>query len=510
MLEPVTVSFESLNVATLAPMLIAIAGALTILVVDMAKEGLHKSMYVMLSLLFLLLDLGSLIDFAGIFTANGTVRGFFDVMMMDGLAILSQLIIVVASMLFIPLSLTSKRFHEYAYPEYYALFLFMIAGFQFMVASDNLILIFVGLETASLALYTLIALHNRAKSFEAAVKYFTMGALAAGFYAFGAMIFYALSGSVEINQIAEVLAADGFKNMGFILVAVVFMLASFGFKLSVVPFHTWTPDVYEGSNAALAGYMSIVPKIAAFVVAMRLFEFLVQSGVVWLEYVLFAVVIITMTAANIWALVQDDVKRMLAYSSISHAGFVMAAVLIGTTQANTAVFLYWTLFMFTNLGSFAMLWVNRRKGNVHGKDKLKFLESDHSYERYSGLVKTLPVAAVMMALFMLSLAGIPPFGLFWGKMYLIGSAVAMGTTPYLVLALIMALNSAIAGYYYLKLIIYMFMKDPVITEENYYMNNASLPLKTIIGVAAVATIFSVVAINPLLEFISAFVYNSGY
>ena len=507
MLEPVNVSFESLNIATLAPMLIAIVGALTILVVDMAKSNLHKSMYVMLSLLFLLLDLGSLVDFMGIFSANGTTRGFFDVMMMDGLAILSQLIIVVASMLFIPLSLTSKRYHEYAYPEYYSLFLFMIAGFQFMVASDNLILIFVGLETASLALYTLIALHNRMKSFEAAVKYFTMGALAAGLFAFGAMVLYALTGSVEINQIADVLAADGYRNIGFVLVAVVFLLAAFAFKLSIVPFHTWTPDVYEGSNAALAGYMSIVPKIAAFVVAMRLFEFLVQSGIVWLEVVLYAFVVITMTAANIWALVQNDVKRMLAYSSISHSGFVMAAILIGTTQANTAVFLYWTLFMFTNLGSFAMLWVNRRKGTAHGKDKAKFLESDHSFERYSGLVKTIPMAAVLMALFMLSLAGIPPFGLFWGKIYMIGSAVSAG---YTVLALIMALNSAIAGYYYLKLIIYMFMKEPIHTEREYYLNNASMPLKTIIGVAAIATIFSVVAVNPLLEFITAFVYNSGY
>lgn len=501
MLEPVNVSMESLNLVTLAPMLIAVAGALTILVIDMAKEGLNRSLYVMVALLFLLLDFGSLIDFAGVFAQNGTMMGFFDVMLMDGIAILSQLIIVGASMLFIPLALTSRRFHEYDYPEYFALFMFMIAGFQFMVATDNLILIFVGLETSSLALYTLIAMHNRPKAFEAAVKYFTMGAVAAGFFSFGSMIFYALTGSVEINQIAAVLSADGYSNIGFVLVGVIFMLASFGFKLSLVPFHTWAPDVYEGSSAALAGYMSIVPKIAAFVVAMRLFEFLIQSGIVWLEVVLYAFVVITMTAANIWALVQTDVKRMLAYSSISHAGFVMAAVLIGTTQANTGLFLYWALFAFTNLGSFAMLWVNRQKHQVLGSD------SDHPYEKFAGLIKTMPLAAVMMALFMLSLAGIPPFGVFWGKMYLIGAAVSGG---YTILALIMALNSAIAGYYYLKLIIYMFMKEPVITEKSFYMSNATIPLKTIIGIAAVATIFSVVAVNPLMELVTSFVYNSGY
>jgi len=501
MLAPISISLASLHITTMAPMLIAIAGALAILCIDLMKEGLHKSFYVMISLLFLLLDLGAVVDFGNIFLKSGSVLGMFDMMLIDGLAILAQVIIVAGSMLFIPLALTSKRFHEYNYPEYFALFLFMIAGFQFMVASDNLILIFVGLETASLALYTLIALHNRSKSFEAAVKYFTMGALAAGFFAFGSMIFYAITGSVEINQIALALAKDEYVNIGFVLIAVVFLLAAIGFKISMIPFHTWTPDVYEGSSAALAGYMSIVPKIAGFVVAMRLFEFLVHSGVVWLQVVLYVAVVVTMTASNIWALVQTDVKRMLAYSSISHAGFVMAAILIGTTQANSGLFLYWALFSFTNLGAFSMLWVNRQKNLIPGQS------SDHPYEKFSGMIRTMPMAAVVMALFMLSLAGIPPFALFWGKLYLIGAAVSGG---YTVLAIIMALNSAIAGYYYLKLIIFMFMKEPMPVYGKEYLTNASLSLKTIIGIAAIGTIFAVFMVNPLLKVITLFVYNSGY
>jgi NADH-quinone oxidoreductase subunit N len=487
---------------TLAPMLIPIIGALLIITIDIIKGGLHKTLYVGLSLLFLLMDFGALLDASGVFAQNGTVMGVFDVMMIDGLAILSQFIIVGASMLFIPLALTHKRFHEFSYPEFFALFLFMIAGFQFMVATDNLILVFVGLETSSLALYTLIAMHNRDKSFEAAVKYFTIGALAAGFYSFGAMIFYALTGSVEINQIASVLTANKFEDMGFVLVAVVFMLASFGFKLSLVPFHTWAPDVYEGASAAMAGFMSIVPKIAAFIVVMRLFEFLVNSGVVWLEVVIYAFVVVTMTAANIWALIQTDVKRMLAYSSVSHAGFVMAAVLIGTTQANSALFLYWALFTFTNLGSFSMLWISRQKHLP------AYQSSDHSYDKFAGMIQTAPMAAVIMALFMLSLAGIPPFALFWGKLYMISSAV---NADYKVLALVMALNSAIAGYYYLKLIVYMFMREPIVGSNGHvYVANATLSLKTIIGFAAIGTIFALIAVNPLLEFITSFVHASGF
>ena len=502
MLEPVNISLESLNLMTLAPMLIPIIGALLILVVDMIKGGLDKSLYVMLSLLFLTMDFGTLLSSAGVFAQDGTVMGVFDVMLIDGLAILAQFIIVGASMLFIPLSLTSKRFHEFSYPEFFALFLFMIGGFQFMVSTDNLILIFVGLETASLALYTLIAMHNRDKSFEAAVKYFTMGALAAGFFSFGSMVFYALTGTVEINQMATVLAANNYADIGYVLVGVTFMLASLGFKVSLIPFHTWAPDVYEGASASMAGYMSIVPKIAVFIVIMRLFEFLIHSGVVWLEIVLYIAVVLTMTLANIWALVQTDVKRMLAYSSISHAGFVMAAILIGTTQSNSALFLYWILFSFTNLGAFSMLWISRQK---HLPDHQN---SDHSYDKFAGMIQTAPVAATIMGLFMLTLAGLPPFALFWGKLYMISSAVTGG---YTVLALIMALNSAIAGYYYLKLIVYMFMKEPVMGNDGHmYVSNATLALKSIIGFAAVGTIFAFLALNPLLEFITAFVYNSGY
>ncbi len=499
MLEAVNVSLASLNVPTLVPMTIAVVGALSILTIDLVKEGLNKSLYVMIALLFLLLDLGAVMDSAGVFASNGTQLGFFDVMLIDGLAILAQLVIVIASMMFIPLALTSKRFHEFSYPEFFALFLFMIAGFQFMVATDNLILVFVGLETASLALYPMIALHNRNKSFEAAVKYFTMGALAAGLFSFGSMVFYALTGSVEIHQIAAALEADNYANIGYVLVGTAFLFASFAFKLSLVPFHTWTPDVYEGSSAALAGYMSIVPKIAGFVVAMRLFEFLVNSGVVWLEVILYAMVVVTMTAANIWAIVQNDVKRMLAYSSVSHAGFVMAAVLIGTTQANTGLFLYWALFSFANLGAFTMLWVSRQKELLPGQS------SDHPFEKFSGMFQTSPIQATLMALFMLSLAGIPPFALFWGKLYLIGAAVSGGFT---VLALIMALNSAIAGYYYVKLIVFMFMKEPTVSTN--YLVNASTSLKTIVGMAAFATIFSFIVVSPLIEFIGGFVYNSGY
>ena len=496
MLQPINVSLESLNLITLAPMLIAIAGGLVILILDLINDKLHKSLYVMLTLLILFVDFGAVLGL------NVNERGFFDVMLIDGISIISQLMIIVGSMIFIPLALTSKRFHEYSYPEFFALFLFMIAGFQFMVASDNLILIFVGIETASLALYTLIALHNRSNSYEAAVKYFTMGALAASFYAMGSAVIYALTGSVELYKVAEIMATR--MNEPGLMIAIfgssVLLLVAFSFKLSLFPFHTWAPDVYEGASAPLAGYMSVVPKIAAFVVSIRIFGMYIDLGVEWVRITILVLAVLTMTLANIMALVQEDVKRMLAYSSISHAGFIMAALALDTTEGTTSIFLYYALFMFTNLGAFAMLWISRHKNRRFDA------RYDHPYEKFSGFIQIMPVGAVIMGLFMLSLAGVPPFSVFWGKIYVMQAAVNAG---YVWLAIVMGLNSAIAAYYYLKLIVYMFLKDPVKDVDTIYYN-LSKPLMAVIGLATVATITAIFYVQPLISYLYYMISASGY
>ena len=492
-IPPVSIEFASLNFGTIVPMLVAIVGALVILCIDLVNRKLDKSLYIMLTVLFLIVDFGTLTGF------SGNVRGFFDLMLVDGISILSQGVIVIASILFVFTAMSKLRFQEYRYPEYFALYLFMVAGFQFMVSSDSLILIFVGLETASMSLYTLIAMHNRRNALEAAIKYFTMGALATAFFAFGSMIFYALTGTVELGQMSQILVESNFENYPIMLIGVVFMLGALGFKLSLFPYHVWVPDVYEGATAALAGFMSIVPKMAGFVVAIRFFEIFIASGDRFVEVILYATVVLSMTIPNIIALLQNDINRMLAYSSISNAGFAMAAIVIGTTQATSALFLYWMLFLITNLGGFTMLWLNRSKN-------YRF-SSDHSLDKYSGLIKKSPFTATMMGLFLLSLAGIPPFALFWGKMYLIGSAVNAG---YILLALVMVINAAIAGYYYLRPIVYMFLKDPIEGEEVKYMTNATTPIKTLVGFCAIVTILSIFLIEPLIEIISYYVQISGY
>ena len=497
MVTPISIDIMSLNIPSIAPMAIAIFGALMILCIDLFRKHNNKHFYVVLTTLFLLIDL------VAILTYNGPNRGFFGVMYIDGIALLSQAIIVIASGLFIFLSLTKQRFHEYRYPEYFALFLFMTAGFQFMASSDNLILIFVGLETASMSLYTMIAMHNRDKSTEAAIKYFTMGALAAGFYAFGAMILYYVTGSVELGVMSAHFAATNFEHYPIILLGVVFLIGAIGFKLSLVPFHSWAPDVYEGSSAAMAGYIAIVPKVAILVVALRFFGIFIQANDIWVEGILYMMAIVTMTIPNLIALVQTDVKRMLAFSSISHAGFVLVAIMLGTTQAIQSLFLYWILFAFVILGAFAMLWVHRTKETpaFYG------FTTDYQFDKFTGLVRSAPVSAFILGILMFALAGVPPFSVFWGKMYLLSATVNKGE---ILLAVIMVLNSAIAAFYYLKLIVYMFLKtreDQVAIE---YQEMNSTILKVIIGIAVVLSVSAIFWIDTLLYIIGMAVEISGY
>lgn len=495
MIQPISVDFASLNIGTLVPMMIAIIGALTILCIDLMNKTLDKSLYIMLVIVFLIIDLGAVVGY------NGAVRGFFDLMLVDGISILSQVVILVLSAAFILLAFSKQRVHEYQYPEYFALYLFMIAGFQFMVSSDSLILIFVGLETSSMAIYTIIAMHNRKKAIEAAIKYFTMGALASAFFAFGAMIFYALTGTVELGKMSEILVNSEFDNYPVILIGVVMMIGALGFKMSLVPFHSWVPDVYQGSTSALAGFIAVVPKMAGFVVVLRFFEIFVAADDKFVHAALYGIVVLTMTLGNLMALSQTDIKRMLGFSSISHAGFVMAAILIGTTQATTGLFLYWSLFAIANIGAFSMLWLYRTKQD-------SIYSSDHNtLEKYAGLVKRSPMMASLMALFMLSLAGIPPFSVFWGKFYLLGAAI---NADYIYLALIMALNSAIGVYYYVKPVVYMFFKEPADSCSIEYLTNSTTALRVIVGFFALVTITSIGLVEPLIEYISYYVQISGY
>ena len=478
---------NEISLQSLSPMLSMMVFALFILIVGAIKKDLSRNFYCVFCIIAIFVNLGITLDF------NGLSLSFWDMLLVDGISIISQIIILIASALFIPLALSTKEYFEYKIYEYYALFLFMIAGFLFMVSSNNLLIIFLGLEISSLCLYTLIALHNKAKSVEAAIKYFAMGSLSAGFFAMAIAMFYLATNSIDIARIGVVIKDLSLNQNLIILLGCVFIASAIGFKLSLIPFHTWIPDVYEGSNAPLAGYMSIVPKVAGFIVALR---------ISWIKDMLYIIAVLTMSLANIMALVQKDVKRMLAFSSIAHAGVVLCALVANSHEANVALFFYWIMFLFANLGAFSMLWVARCDDVVCWDKRFK-----HPYEKFSGLIKILPSYAVIMGIFMIALAGIPPFSVFWGKMVLISSLIK---SDYVVLSLIIMINSAIAIYYYLKLIVFMFLKEPIVKDKNIYISNVSMALKVIVGVAVAGTVFAFLFSGAILEFIEHFVFASGF
>lgn len=589
-----------LNLASIAPMAILGGFALLMLAVSLFARTLSYKFYAVITILALALGFGL------VFGYNSGIRGLFDVMLVDGIATLSMLIMLAGSIFFIFLSLGARSAHEYHTAEFFVLFLFVLVGYEFMVASESLMMILVGLETGSLALYTLIALHNRARSIEAALKYFIMGALGSGFFAFGAAMFFLSTGSMEISNIAQIAKSSNLQTNVLLFAACSFMIVSIGFKLSLIPFHTWTPDVYEGASSAMAGFLSVVPKIAGFVVAIRLFEALQSIGVQWLNIVLYAVAVLTMSLANLMALVQRDVKRMLAFSSVSHAGFVLCAIVIGSTQANAALFTYWILYAVANLGAFAFIWCVRQRrarslnlkfktqnsalnlntngdeeGNFISNAKLSFSQNhelgsagelnlgengqnltcnersfkageqnskeneqnfkasepgaettlfgtetcepgakicaqsskfaarfEHPFEKFDGLIRTHPLFALCAAIFMLSLAGIPPFSVFWGKMYLLSAAVNSG---YFALAVIMAVNSALALYYYLRLIVRMFLHEPREDAElDGSLGAVSVQIKFAVVLASVACVLAPFLVKFLTGAVNNFVFLSGY
>lgn len=481
-------SFTQLNFQLLIPMAISLIGGIIILLVGAFNRIGSRELYISLSILFILLNLGFLF---GVLSTNEKNIGFFNMLDIDGISILTQIIILISVLLILPFFAHKKHIPESQKPEFYALILFSIAGLSFMVSTKNLILILLGLECASLSIYTLIALHNRNGAIEAAIKYFIMGSLATAFYAFGAMLIYLNTGSVEIPHIASLISR---QNNVLSAVGFVFLISALGFKLSLVPFHTWGPDVYQGSNSLLAAFIAIAPKIATLAILIRIFAIFHNTSYPLINYILYGLVVITITVPNLIALVQKDVKRLLAYSSISHSGFILAAILINTPQSHALIFFYWALFLIANIGAFGVLWF---VGDCNKNSPRPF---EHPFESFSGMFKTSPILASVLSLFMISLAGIPPLSVFWGKVYLLQNTINAG---FVTLAVIMALNSIIAAFYYLKVVVYIFIKEP--TTQHNLDSTLNPSGKWILGILTLLSLGCIILVQNLLGVITEYI-----
>jgi NADH-quinone oxidoreductase subunit N len=361
----------------------------------------------------------------------------------DNFSLFFYLVFILGTALTVLISLQYLQDYGKNLAEYYALLLFATVGMMIMAAGAHLIMIFLGLEVMSIAVYVLAGLFREdARSNEAALKYLVLGGFASAFLLFGmAMLYGAAGGTLFLNDLPARLA-EGFKPLT--LLAVALLLVGFGFKVASVPFHMWTPDVYEGAPTSVTAFMAVGVKTAAFAAFARVFFLAFPSLMPDWTIVLWVLAVATMTLGNIVAIAQTNIKRMLAYSSIAHAGYLLVALVAANQLGAVSLMYYLLAYTLMNVGAFGVvILVGRKK------------DSYLSIYDYAGLGAQHPVLAAAMALFMFALAGIPPTAGFVGKFYIFSAAVKAG---YIWLAIIGVLNSVISVYYYLRITVLMYMK----------------------------------------------------
>lgn len=381
--------------------------------------------------------------------------GFYDpqtafagMFVVDGYSNFFKLIFYLNIILTICISLKYMTIEKASFGEYYALLMFSTTGMMIMASAADLIVLYLGLELMALSTYILAGfMRTQPRSNEAALKYFFLGAFSSAFLLYGISLTFGLTGTTNLKGIAEALGALSIMDSPIAYLGLIFIIVAFSFKIALVPFHMWAPDVYEGSPTSITAFMSVGPKAAGFAVLGRvLFDAFAGMQVQW-SAILVPIAVITMATGSIIALAQTNIKRMLAYSSIAHAGYMLLGIISGTHDGLTSTINYLMIYLFMNIGAFAIVITLRREG-FQGED----------LEDYMGLSKSHPLASALMLIFMFSLAGIPPTAGFVGKFYVFLEAINAG---YVYLAVIAVAFSAVSAFFYLRVVMYMYMKDPV-------------------------------------------------
>jgi NADH-quinone oxidoreductase subunit N len=456
------------------PELVLTAGALLLLVADVAMPRGGK-VRTWLTAAVLVATFVALMPFR-----NVQVEVSQGLMAIDQFAFFFKVVFLLSALLTV---LMSERYLEVegASPgEYYFLILCATLGMMVMASGIDLITAFIGLETMAVSFYILAGfIKPNQRSNEAAVKYFLLGAFSLGILLYGMSLMYGLSGTTNLRSMATIFS--GQERDPRLLLALILVIAGVGFKIAAVPFHMWAPDVYEGAPTPITAFLSVGSKAASFAMLLRIFvEGMPSLDADW-RLLFEALAIVTMTAGNIAALTQSNLKRMLAYSSIAHAGYLLMGVVAGTPRGISAMLIYLVVYAFMQMGAFAVIVMMRRKDAVG--DELKDL---------SGLAFRQPLAAAAMLLFMLSLGGIPPTAGFMGKFWLFGAAIDQ---EYYWLAVIGVLNSAISLYYYIRVVVFMYLKKETTGSEP----TLSPALAFTLAVAVVATIYFGIYPRQLFE-----------
>ncbi len=390
---------------------------------------------------------------------------------------LFDIFILSAALLTIFISVHYLKRENFNYGEYYGLMFFVVLGMFIMVSAVDLLVFFLGLELMSIALYILVGLFRTRKySNEAAIKYLIMGAFATGFLLYGIALIYGVTGTTSLPKILSVFWSDAsLASSPLLMLGVLLLIVGFSFKLAFVPFHMWTPDVYQGAPTPLTAFMSVAVKAAAFAAFLFVFVTFNMPDSNW-HYLLHVLAVFTMTFGNIAAIRQKNIKRMLAYSSIAHAGYI----LVGFTAISnpylsktvfSSIYFYLVGYMLMNFGAFTVAML------VAGKEDLNY-----SIDNYKGLSSRKPLLAGLMAVFMFSLIGIPPLVGFMAKFQIFYAAVK---ADFIVLTIIAVLNSVVAVYYYLRIVVYMYMNEPVGNDPEFILPKHIMALLIILALGII-------------------------
>lgn len=380
---------------------------------------------------------------------NPAATAFYGMISVDKFTVGFQCLFIIAAALTLMLSLNTLEGNYLQYSEYFALVIFATVGMMLMASSAHLLTLFLGLETLSVSLYILVGFRrDEAKALESSFKYFLLGAFASGFLLYGIALIYGSVGSASLTTLAAHLKLNLNANVQpLFLTGLVLMIVGFGFKIALAPFHSWAPDVYQGAPTPVAAFMATGSKAAGFAALLRLLLAAdVMSQSLW-QQIFWVIAIATMTIGNIIALRQDNIKRLLAYSSIAHAGYILVGAIANNETGYAGILFYLLSYTFMNVGAFGVVSY--------------LAKADQEYvmiSEYRGLAYRRPFAAMALAVFMFSLAGVPPTAGFLSKFYVFNGAIQAG---YVWLVILGVINSMISLYYYLNVVVTMFMQEPV-------------------------------------------------
>lgn len=447
--------------------ILSVAALVLMLLSALAKGGARSSMpYLSLA------AVGIAIAYSlSLWGANG--EAFNHMVVLDYYSLFFKILFLMTTGLTILLSIRHLREEGFDHGEYYMLLLLATVGMMLMAAASDLIIVFLGLETFSLSLYVLAGFfRNRPKSVESSVKYFLLGAFSTAFLLYGIALIYGATGTTNLSVLYQMLGWEMLTFHPLLFVGLGLLIVGFGFKISCVPFHMWTPDVYEGAPTSITAFMAVGAKAAGFAVFVRVFFYSLGGLQADWAWVLWIIAVLTMTLGNIVAIAQTNIKRMLAYSSIAHAGYLLVGMVAGSELGKASILYYLLAYAFMNLGAFGVVILYGRRG-----------EENVLIGDYSGMGSKYPLLAAAMALFMFSMAGIPPTAGFVGKFYIFSAAVQTG---HIALAIIGVLNSALSVYYYLRVTVMMYMRSP---EKELPFLEATPSITLAIFIAAFGTIY---------------------